>query len=419
MRCGLARPRRMTDSRRLSGAGLVLALRDARERTLAWASDLSDAQWQVPQRAGVNPLAWELAHIAWFAEFWVLRGPHRMGTEGSLRASQPAVHAGPDALLDSSLLPHAKRWLAPLPQRAEVLRMLAAQLDACTAVVPLPADRSGRDDDPALYFHRLALFHEDMHGEALAWLRAALGYPAPRGVTLPRLGAASTLAVRGGSAHIGAPTAARGFVFDNEQHGLGIDLADFEIDARPVSAGEYLRFVEAGGYDEPAHWPGPAGAWRATASRSHPERWRRSAPGRPGQDPPDWEVRWFDQWLPLDPAQPVIHVNAFEAEAYCRWAGRQLPSAAQWEHAAQQRSGTGFTWGGSVWEWTRDAFAPYPGFTPGPYADYSAPWFHTHRELRGGAFATHPRMHDQRYRNFFTPARCDVFAGFRTLAPGP
>jgi len=418
----------MTDSRRLSGAGLVRALRDARERTLAWATDLSPAQWQVPQRPGINPLAWELAHIAWFAEFWVLRGPHRMGANGTVRATKPPLHAGPDALLDSSLLPHAQRWQALLPQRAEVLRMLAAQLAACTATVPMTdAGDDGEGDDrsvdPALYFHRLALFHEDMHGEALAWLRAALGYPAPAGVTLPRLGPPSSLAVRGGGVHIGAPVAARGFSFDNEQHGLDLCLADFEIDTRPVSAGEYRRFVEAGGYDDPSHWPGPAGAWRATAGRgnrgSHPERWRRSAPGRPGQESQDWEVCWFDRWLPLDPAQPVIHVNAFEAEAYCRWAGRQLPSAAQWEHAAQQHSGTGFTWGGSVWEWTRDAFAPYPDFAPGPYADYSAPWFHTHRELRGGAFATHPRMRDRRYRNFFTPERCDVFAGFRTVAPGP
>ncbi len=416
MRCTPDRPHCMSDARRLSGAALVLALQDARKRTLAWAGDLSDAQWQVPQQEGINPLAWELAHIAWFAEFWVLRGPHIVDANGAPRAAQPPVHAGPDALLDSALLPHAQRWQAPLPQRTEVLRMLAAQLDACTAALPLSHEGDDGADDSALYFHRLVLFHEDMHGEALAWLRAALGYPAPCGVNLPSLGAAATLAVRGGSVHIGATAAARGFVFDNEQHGLDLDLADFEIDARPISAGEYLRFVESGGYDEPTYWGGPAAAWRATTARSHPERWRR---GEHRQGKQGWETRWFDQWLPLDPAQPVIHVNAFEAEAYCRWAGRQLPSAAQWEHAAQQHSGTGFGWGGSVWEWTRDAFTPYPGFTPGPYADYAAPWFHTHRELRGGAFATHARMHDLRYRNFFTPERCDVFTGFRTVARGP
>ncbi|MFY9511021.1 MAG: SUMF1/EgtB/PvdO family nonheme iron enzyme, partial [Rubrivivax sp.] len=141
---------------------------------------------------------------------------------------------------------------------------------------------------------------------------------------------------------------------------------------------------------------------------THPARWRPREGGR-------WEVRWFDRWQDLDPAQPVIHVNAWEAEAYCRWAGRRLPSAAEWECAAQA-GGDAFAWGRSVWEWTATPFAPYPGFAPGPYKDYSAPWFGDHRELRGGSFATHARLHELRYRNFFQPHRHDVFAGFRTAA---
>jgi len=109
----------------------------------------------------------------------------------------------------------------------------------------------------------------------------------------------------------------------------------------------------------------------------------------------------------------VIHVSAWEAEAYCRSIGRRLPHAAEWELAAPDER---FHWGHSVWEWTADAFLPYPGFVAGPYADYSAPWFGDHRELRGGAFATHARLHDPRYRNFFVADRSDVFAGFRTAA---
>jgi gamma-glutamyl hercynylcysteine S-oxide synthase len=127
-------------------------------------------------------------------------------------------------------------------------------------------------------------------------------------------------------------------------------------------------------------------------------------------------VRWFDRWLPLDPDLPVIHVNAFEALAYCEWAGRRLPSAAQWERAATVLGRDGFDWGHSVWEWTADAFQPFAGFTAGPYKDYSAPWFGSHRELRGGAFATHARLHDVHYRNFFVPQRTDVFTGFRTAS---
>ena len=131
-------------------------------------------------------------------------------------------------------------------------------------------------------------------------------------------------------------------------------------------------------------------------------------------------MRWFDRWLPLDPEQPMIHVSAWEAEAFARWAGRRLPTAAEWEYAATAHPSSApqapFAWGHSVWEWTASTFEPYPGFAPGPYSDYSAPWFGDHRELRGGAFVTHARVHDARYRNFFLPGRNDVFAGFRTAA---
>lgn len=392
-----------TDSRTLAGDLLVEALRESRALTLVCVEDLDDAQWRVPCRPGVNLVAWELAHVAWFAEFWTLRGPHRIGADGFVEAAQPPRHAGPDVHLDSSRLAHDARWQIELPSRASVLRMLSSQLEACIAALP------ERDDDTALYFHRLALAHEDMHGEAFMWLRATLGYPPPRGVWLASCPRGEPLELAGGDVRVGWPAGERGFAFDNELAGARHRLAPYEIDAAPVTVGQFLRFVEAGGYDEPAFWPGgPAGAWRAGAHRRHPERWRH--------DPlHGWQQRWFDRWLPLAPDAPVIHVNAWEAEAYCRWAGRRLPSAAEWEHAATSPTGASrFQWGRSVWEWTSDTFAPYPGFEPGPYKDYSAPWFGDHRELRGGSFATHPRMHHPRYRNFFTPERSDVFAGLRT-----
>jgi ergothioneine biosynthesis protein EgtB len=389
----------MTDPRRLAGGALAAALRDTRTVTHARVDDLVDAQWRVPQRPGLNPIAWELAHIAWFAEFWVLRGPHRRSDDGLVHAARPPHIAGPDTLLDSARLPHAARWTAELPSRLQVRVMLDEQLDACIAAIP------DGDDDAALYAHRLALFHEDMHGEALAWLRAALSYAPPPGAGLPRLAARDPVRVEGGSVRLGWPAGRRGFAFDNELPGRDVVLRAFDIDAVPVTAGRFLRFVEAGGYDDAACWPAAAGEWRAAHASAHPARWRRSPEG--------WQSRWFDRWLPLDPDLPVIHVSAFEAEAYARWAGRRLPSAAEWEHAATT---CGLVWGGSVWEWTADVFEPHPGFVPGPYADYSAPWFGDHRELRGGSFATHARLHDARYRNFFQPHRTDVFAGFRTAA---
>ena len=390
------------DARRLAGAALAAALRDSRARTWALVGDLTPAQWQPPRQPCVNPIAWELAHLAWFAEFWVLRGPHSRGADGHAQAHAPPRFAGPDAHLDSARLPHAARWTTPMPARAPLAQMLADQLEACIDALP-PGDA-----DAALYFHRLALLHEDMHGEAFCWLRAALAYPAPPGAALPLLPAGAALAVSGGEVALGRGVDAPGFAFDNERPGRRSALPDFEIDRTPVTAGAYARFVDAGGYDTARYWPGDAGAWRARAGRNHPQRWRRD-------DRSGWQARWFDRWLALDPASPVMHVNAFEAEAYCRWADRRLPSPAEWEHAAAQL-GPAFHWGCSVWEWTADAFAPYPGFEPGPYREYSAPWFGNHRELRGGAFATHARLHDRRYRNFFEPHRADVFAGFRTAA---
>ena len=159
----------------------------------------------------------------------------------------------------------------------------------------------------------------------------------------------------------------------------------------------------------PRSGPAPPAPGAQQQDVDHPQRWRRAGDGR-------WQARWFDRWQPLALDAPVVHVNAWEAEAYCRWAKCRLPSAAEWECAARDPR---FRWGGSVWEWTADPFLAYPGFAAGPYADYSRPWFGDHRELRGGSFATQARLHHPAYRNFFTPERSDVFAGFRTAALPP
>jgi len=404
----------VVDPRQLSGAALAAALRDSRARTLALVDDLSAAQWSPPHQIGINPIAWELAHIAWFAEFWILRGPHHRDANGFAHAQQPPRFAGPDALFDSARLAHARRWVEPMPTRAELGPMLQGQLEACIQAIPLDADprdhalgAAASAQDDALYFHRLALFHEDMHAEAFCWMRAALGYPAPAGIAVPTVAARTLLDVPSADVRVGLAAADPGFAFDNEGPPQTLRLPGYAIDSAPVSAGDFARFVDAGGYDQPRFWPADASVWRAQSACAHPQRWRRAALGA-------WEMRWFDHWLPLDPDSAALHLNAFEAQAYCLWAGSRLPSAAEWEHTALTQPG--FQWGHSVWEWTADAFAAYPGFAPGPYREYSQPWFYNHRELRGGTFATHARMHHPRYRNFFQPHRSDVFAGFRTVA---
>ncbi len=395
------------EARHLSGTQLAAALRDSRQRTLALVMDLSEAQWQPAKQIGINPIAWELAHIAWFAEFWILRGPHYRDELGFAHAQQTPRFAGPDTLFDSAKLAHAARWTEPMPSLAELTKLLADQLEACIAAIPDTTNLAAQRVDEELYFHRLALFHEDMHGEAFCWMRAALGYSAPEHMTIPKVAVSISLSIDGAKTKIGIDHSATGFSFDNECPARGIILSNYEIDSTPLSAGEFAKFVDDGGYEKPQFWPDEAGAWRAQSVCAHPQRWRRGSGG-------DWQTRWFELWLPLEPNSVAIHLNAFEAKAYCLWAGRRLPSAAEWEYAAETHPA--FSWGHSVWEWTSDAFAPYPGFEAGPYREYSQPWFHNHRELRGGAFATHQRMHHPRYRNFFQSHRNDVFAGFRTVA---
>jgi iron(II)-dependent oxidoreductase len=206
-------------------------------------------------------------------------------------------------------------------------------------------------------------------------------------------------------------------------------------------------------------WSAEGWRWRESVNAEHPVYWRPA-----GKD--QWEQRVFDQWLPLEPSLPVIHVNWHEAEAYCRWARRRLPTEAEWEMAASCEpapDGRAITsrkrrypWGdepptpdranldwralklggcipvnalpagdsafgvrqmiGNVWEWTATDFNAYPGFEPGPYKEYSAPWFGDHKVLRGGCWATRSRLIRNCYRNFYQPDRRDVWAGFRTCA---
>jgi ergothioneine biosynthesis protein EgtB len=384
------------NARLLSSGQLVHALGAAREATFACSLDLTDAQWMVPYDPGIQPVAWDLAHIAWFAEFWLLRGPHRIGADANVHARLPSRLIGPDDLYDSARVSHPTRWRMPLYSRAELIERMHAQLAACQ-----DAAAAGSGDTP--YFAHFALFHELMHVEALAWTRALLALPAPPGTRMSRVDPRPQVELPDGERRIGRSERQPGFSFDNELLGRTVRLRGFAIDEAPVTNERFLAFVMEDGYRRPELWPGPAGEWLARAGRSMPERWRCTGGV--------FEQRWFDEWRPLAPDEPVVHVNAFEAEAWCRFAGRRLPTAAEWEAAAPH-----VTWGRSVWEWTADAFAPYPGFRPAPYHTYSAPWFHHQRELRGGAFATHELMHDAAYRNFFLPWRTDVFAGFRSVA---
>jgi ergothioneine biosynthesis protein EgtB len=211
----------------------------------------------------------------------------------------------------------------------------------------------------------------------------------------------------GGTLQLGSPADAAGFVFDNEKFAHPLYVAPFRLDAGLVTNAQYTDFMADGGYENRQFWSTAGAAWLMRQERSAPRYWERQGG--------DWRTVRFGQPAALNPDEPVRHVTLYEAQAYCAWAGRRLPTEAEWERAAL--AGVPAVPCG-VWEWTATAFGPYPGFVPGPYAEYSAPWFGDHRVMRGGSWATRARLVHPRLRNFYTPDRHDPFVGFRTCAAG-
>lgn len=401
-------------------AALAQALQASRRDTLATFAVFEAARPEltVPQRVDFNPPLWELGHIGWFQSWWLGRNPAcgaglQADPDTPRRPSHPlgagSTNFTADTLYDSSRVPHAARWQLPLPDARRTRAALQAQLqETLDLLATWPASA-----DPSLYFFRLALLHEDMHHEAALYMAQALGVNIPddrwRGAALPTPPPA--LHLPGGSFVLGS-AAAGGFAFDNEFDAHAVPLQPFEIDAQALRWAEFLPFVEAGGYADERWWAPAGWAWRQQCAATAP-RYLRHDVGTSRS----WQ-RWrHGQWEPLPPDEAACHLTQHEALAWCRWAGRRLPSEAEWEAAALTPHGStaGFRWG-DVWEWTASAFAPYPGFRAHPYRDYSAPWFDGRPVLRGASFMTQPRLRHARYRNYFPAERNDVAAGFRTCA---
>ncbi|MEQ6888990.1 selenoneine synthase SenA [Halomonas sp. CS7] len=424
---------------------------DTRQRSLALMHDTLDIRELGPRLAIVNPPLWELGHLGFFHDHFALRG---------LFGLPDYRLAGAERLFDSGSIAHDDRWALPLPTRDETLDYLWRVQEAMLARLPV-----GEAGAAQSYVYQLTTLHEDMHGEAFLYTRQTLGDPAPALGTPPpgqAPGEAATgalpgdVAIPGGRHRLGGEETLP-FRFDNEKPPMEVEVAPFSIARAPVTNAAFAAFVDDGGYARRECWSEAGWQWREGQGLEAPVYWRRDARGR-------WETRRFDRWQPLPPHQPVVHVSWHEAEAWCRWAGRRLPSEAEWEVAASRApSNDGrslapgkrrFPWGeatpdaglanldgwrlgpvdvaalpegdsafgcrqmlGNVWEWTASPFAPFPGFAPELYRDYSAPWFQEGRYvLRGGAWATRSRLIHTAYRNFFTPDRHDVLAGFRTCA---
>ena len=441
-----------------SWAKITESLREARGRTLALVTDLNQDQMIGARLDIVNPLLWEIGHVAWFQEYWVLRHLH----------GRKPILANGDALYDSAKVAHETRWDLTLPSKSGTLayiqNVLGEVIDLCES------EKDSRRFEEAGYFLSLVLLHEDMHDEAITYTRQTLGYskpkfadgrekkPSPEQTNQikdePSPETLGDVMIPGGRFVLGsAPDSP--FVFDNEMGAHEVEVEPFAISRTALTNAEFAAFVEDRGYERRELWIKEGWHWRQRVSAQHPVYWLR--------DGSRWFCREFDEVVSLNERLPVLHVNWYEADAYCRWAGRRLPSEAEWEIAAcAEPSANGrdisdrkrrFPWGdesptpecanldwramgcvdvrllpagdnafgcrqmiGNVWEWTASDFGAYPGFVPGPYKEYSAPWFGDHKVLRGGCWVTRSRLIHNAYRNFYQPDRRDVWAGFRTCA---
>jgi gamma-glutamyl hercynylcysteine S-oxide synthase len=390
-----------TDWRRSDAAQLASGLRDIRSRTLAVFDAYAAAgSLDVRYASELNPPLWELGHVGWYQELWIGRNLQRnAGVRYDHAVSRtPSLLARSDSWYDSGTVPHASRWHLPLLGADACKAYLAATLEQTLALLAV----AGQSDD-ALYFYRLVLFHEAMHLEAAIYMAQSVGVPLAHldeSITTNLIANypistskncqiffQDTVWTLGGTAAADTGLDAGGFAFDNELGAHAVDLAAYSIDAQTVRWREYLGYALKTGCALPRYVRETAGGY---------------------------EQQVWGQWQVIELEQPAVHISYAEALAYCAYAGRRLPTEAEWECAAVSQPEQ-FTWG-DVWEWTASTFVPYPGFVVHPYLDYSEPWFHTRPVLRGACSATQPMMRSVKYRNYFMPQRTDIYAGFRTCA---
>ncbi|MGW7019591.1 ergothioneine biosynthesis protein EgtB [Streptomyces decoyicus] len=415
------------------------ALLAARDRTRLLTTCVEDPDLIAQHSPLMSPLVWDLAHIGNQEEQWLLR------TVGGRDALRPDI----DSVYDAFEHPRATRPSLPLlapdeahgyvaDVRGRVLDILeraplhgAPLLDSGFAFGMI-AQHEQQHDETMLITHQLR------HGPAV--LTAPEPPPAPDDI-LP-----AEVLVPGGPFTMG--TATEPWALDNERPAHHRLVPSFLIDTTPVSNGAYQRFIEAGGYEDPRWWAAEGWAQVQKHTLRAPLFWKRDG----GQ----WLRRRFGVTEPVPPDEPVLHVSWYEADAYARWAGRRLPSEAEWEKAARHDPATGrarrFPWGdedptpahanlgqrhlrpaaigsypdgqsplgvrqliGDVWEWTASDFLPYPGFAAFPYREYSEVFFgDEYKVLRGGSFAVGEVACRGTFRNWDLPVRRQIFSGFRT-----
>jgi iron(II)-dependent oxidoreductase len=427
--------------RDLAGSSLVTA----RERTQLLTGCIGDADLTRQHSPLMSPLVWDLAHVANQEELWLLR---------AVGGREP-MHPEIDPLYDAFEHPRAERPTLPLLPPAEA-RSYAHEVRGRVLDLLEAATFSGTRLLTGGFAFGMIAQHEQQHDETMLIthqlrkgapvLAAPPPHPAPAdALSLPR-----EVLIPGGPFTMG--TSMHPWALDNERPAHTVTVPAFYLDTTPVTNAAYTEFIADGGYDNPRWWR-PAG-WdhRQRARLAAPLFWRRDGTG--------WVRTRFGVTEPVPPAEPVMHVSFYEAEAYAAWAGRRLPTEAEWEKAARFDPATGrsrsFPWGeedpgpgranlgqrhlqpapagsypagaspagarqliGDVWEWTSSDFLPYPGFTAWPYREYSEVFFGgEYKVLRGGAFGVDPVVCRATFRNWDYPIRRQIFAGFRTARDG-
>ncbi|MEV6254343.1 ergothioneine biosynthesis protein EgtB [Nocardia sp. NPDC051911] len=418
----------------------------ARLRTHTLTDCVDEAELVAQHSRLMSPLVWDLAHIGNQEELWLVRDV----------GGRDPVRADIDELYDAFKHARANRPTLPLLDPAQARDYVGTVRDKVLDVLER-SDLRGRPlIDDGFAFGMIAQ-HEQQHDETmLATHQLRTGAAVLSAADAPAATAAvgAEVVIPAGEFLMGTSTDP--WALDNERPAHPVRVAGFAIDAAPVTNEQYLAFVDDGGYERPELWSERGWAHRVEAGLVAPQFWERDPSGH-------WWRRVFGVMTPLRPRQPVVHVCWFEAEAYANWAGKRLPTEAEWEKAARFDSATGasrrFPWGeadpdvatanlgqrhlepaevgaypagaspagvhqliGDVWEWTASGFEAYPGFRAFPYREYSEVFFGgDYRVLRGGSFGTDPVACRGTFRNWDHPIRRQIFAGFRLardLRPG-
>jgi iron(II)-dependent oxidoreductase len=354
-------------------ATLVDDMQAVRDRTLGIVEHLSYADLERQIDPLMSPLVWDLAHIAAYEDLWLV---HRF-------AAEPLLHPELAVRYDAFETPRAVRGAIELLDGEAAFAYLAAVRERTLNAL------ERRDPDPVV--HEMVLRHELQHTETMLQAMRLGDLLAPGDSdSEPMDGEDGWVTVPAGVLRMGAGE--DGFAYDNERPAHDVVLPAFRIALRPVTNAAWLEFAAAGGYRRREWWSADGWAWRA---RHHPQPHACVTAG--------------------DPDAPACHLSWYEADAYARAHGARLPAEAEWEQAARL-DGT-LQSVGRVWEWTADEFGPYPGFVAYPYREYSEIFYgRGYRVLRGGSWATDPRVSSVTFRNWDLPERRQIFAGVRLAA---